>query len=299
MSLINKSIATIMPYLPKWFAKPFAKPYVAGEDIQSVIEIVKKLNNNGFSTTIDILGEHVHSETEANNVLNQYTKLIQSISKNSLDSTISIKLTHLGLSLNEELAKKNILELAHYGNKDNIGITIDMENSIYTSITLDLFKEALAIHDGFGAVIQAYLYRSIEDLKKLDSPKLNLRICKGIYKESPDLALNDRVKINENYILLVETILKGKGYACIATHDLELINQIEKFIEKNEISHDRFEFQVLFGVPMGNKLDELKEKGYKVRIYVPFGEAWFEYSIRRLKENPKIISYIIGNIFKK
>ena len=110
MSLINKSIATIMPYLPKWFAKPFAKPYVAGEDIQSVIEIVKKLNNNGFSTTIDILGEHVHSETEANNVLNQYTKLIQSISKNNLDSTISIKLTHLGLSLNEELAKKNILE---------------------------------------------------------------------------------------------------------------------------------------------------------------------------------------------
>ena len=110
MSLINKSIAIIMPYLPKWFAKPFAKPYVAGEDIQSVIEIVKKLNNNGFSTTIDILGEHVHSETEANNVLNQYTKLIQSISKNNLDSTISIKLTHLGLSLNEELAKKNILE---------------------------------------------------------------------------------------------------------------------------------------------------------------------------------------------
>ena len=168
-----------------------------------------------------------------------------------------------------------------------------MENSIYTSITLDLFKEALAIHDGFGAVIQAYLYRSIEDLKKLDSPKLNLRICKGIYKESPELALNDRVKINENYILLVETILKGKGYACIATHDLGLINQIEKFIEKNEISAHRFEFQVLFGVPMGNKLDELKEKGYKVRIYVPFGEAWFEYSIRRLKENPKIISYII------
>ena len=99
--------------------------------------------------------------------------------------------------------------------------------------------------------------------------------------------------------MLVETILKGKGYACIATHDLELINQIEKFIEKNEISAHRFEFQVLFGVPMGNKLDELKEKGYKVCIYVPFGEAWFEYSIRRLKENPKIISYIIGNIFKK
>ena len=299
MSLINQSIATIMPYLPKWFAKPFAKPYVAGETVQSVIEIVRELNNNGFSATIDILGEHVHSEDEANKIMNQYTKLIRNISENNLDSTISIKLTHLGLSLNEELAEKNILELAHYGNENNIGITIDMENSIYTSITVNLFLKALVIHDGFGAVIQAYLHRSIKDLKKLDSPKLNLRICKGIYKESPEIAMHDGEKINENYILLVKTLLRGQGYACIATHDLELINQIEKFIEENEISPNRFEFQVLFGVPMGNKLEHLKEKGYKVRIYVPFGEAWFDYSIRRLKENPKIISYIIGNIFKK
>ena len=299
MSLLNSSIATIMPYLPKWFARPFAKPYVAGETTQSVIEKVKELNNNGFSTTIDILGEHVDSENEAKNILSQYLQLINNISENNLDSTISVKLTHLGLGLSEKLSEKNILELAHYGNENNIGIAIDMENSIYTSITLELFQKALTIHAGLGAVIQAYLYRSIEDLKKLDSSKLNLRICKGIYREPSNIAISSRKKINENYLLLAKTILLGKGYACIATHDLELINHLENFVEKNKISPNKFEFQVLFGVPMGNKLEHLKEKGYKVRIYVPFGEAWFDYSIRRLKENPKIISYIIGNIFKK
>ena len=288
-----------MPYLPKWFARPFAKPYVAGETTQSVIEKVKELNNNGFSTTIDILGEHVDSDNEAKNILSQYLQLINNISENNLDSTISVKLTHLGLGLNEKLAEQNILELAHYGNENNIGIAIDMENSIYTSITLELFQKALTIHAGLGAVIQAYLYRSIEDLKKLDSSKLNLRICKGIYREPSNIAISGRKKINENYLLLAKTILLGKGYACIATHDLELINHLENFVEKNKISPNKFEFQVLYGVPMGNKLEYLKERGYKVRIYVPYGEAWFDYSIRRLKENPKIISYIIGNIFKK
>ena len=299
MSLLNSSIATIMPHLPKWFARPFAKPYVAGETTQSVIEKVKELNNNGFSTTIDILGEHVDSDNEAKNILSQYLQLINNISENNLDSTISVKLTHLGLGLSEKLAEQNILELAHCGNENNIGIAIDMENSIYTSITLELFQKALTIHAGLGAVIQAYLYRSIEDLKKLDSSKLNLRICKGIYREPSNIAISSRKKINENYLLLAKTILLGKGYACIATHDLELINHLENFVEKNKISPNKFEFQVLYGVPMGNKLEYLKERGYKVRIYVPYGEAWFDYSIRRLKENPKIISYIIGNIFKK
>ena len=299
MSLLNSSIATIMPYLPKWFARPFAKPYVAGETTQSVIEKVKELNNNGFSTTIDILGEHVDSDNEAKNILSQYLQLINNISENNLDSTISVKLTHLGLGLSEKLAEQNILELAHYGNENNIGIAIDMENSIYTSIRLELFQKAFTVHAGLGAVIQAYLYRSIEDLKKLDSSKLNLRICKGIYREPSNIAISSRKKINENYLLLAKTILLGKGYACIATHDLELINHLENFVEKNKISPNKFEFQVLYGVPMGNKLEYLKERGYKVRIYVPYGEAWFDYSIRRLKENPKIVSYIIGNIFKK
>ena len=299
MSWVNSSIAVLMPYLPKWFARPFAKPYVAGESIESVTEIVRSINRNGFSTTLDILGEHIHTPNEANEILNQYIDLIKNISNNDLDSTISIKLTHLGLSLDKQLAKKNFTELVTVAKNYNIGITIDMENSTYTTKTLKFFKKGLEIHEDVGTVIQAYLHRSLDDLKELDSSKLNLRICKGIYSEAPEIAIQDRKKINDNFIKIAETLLLGQGYACLATHDLELIDQLEEFIKKYNISKDRFEFQALYGVPMGNRLELLKEKGFKIRIYVPFGEAWFDYSIRRLKENPKIISYILTNIFKK
>ena len=299
MSLINSSIAALMPYLPKWVAKPFAKPYVAGEDIHTASKIVKKLNERGYSTTLDILGEHVISPNEANQILNQYINLIKNIDSNNLNSTISIKLTHLGLSLDEKLCEKNFLKLVEVAKKHNTGITIDMENSTYTTKTLELFQKGLLMYEGVGAVIQAYLHRSSDDLIMLDSSKLNLRICKGIYNEPPEIAIQDRFAINNNFLKLVETIFNGNGYACLATHDLELINQLEELITNNKISKDRFEFQALYGVPMGDRLELLKEKGYKIRIYVPFGEAWFDYSIRRLKENPKIISYILGNIFKK
>ncbi len=299
MSLINWSIAALMPYLPKWVAKPFAKPYVAGEDIHTASKIVKKLNERGYSTTLDILGEHVISPNEANQILNQYINLIKNIDSNNLNSTISIKLTHLGLSLDEKLCEKNFLKLVEVAKKHNTGITIDMENSTYTTKTLELFQKGLLMYEGVGAVIQAYLHRSSDDLIMLDSSKLNLRICKGIYNEPPEIAIQDRFAINNNFLKLVETIFNGKGYACLATHDLELINQLEELITNNKISKDRFEFQALYGVPMGDRLELLKEKGYKIRIYVPFGQAWFDYSIRRLKENPKIISYILGNIFKK
>lgn len=299
MSWVNSSIAVLMPYVPKWFARPFAKPYVAGESIESVTEIVRSINRNGFSTTLDILGEHIHTPNEANEILNQYIDLIKDISSKDLDSTISIKLTHLGLSLDKQLAKKNFTELVTVAKNYNIGITIDMENSTYTTKTLKFFKKGLEIHEDVGTVIQAYLHRSLDDLKELDSSKLNLRICKGIYSEAPEIAIQDRKKINDNFIKIAETLLLGQGYACLATHDLELIDQLEELIKKYNISKDRFEFQALYGVPMGNRLELLKEKGYKIRIYVPFGEAWFDYSIRRLKENPKIISYILTNIFKK
>ena len=299
MSWVNSSIAVLMPYLPKWFARPFAKPYVAGKSIESVTEIVRSINRNGFSTTLDILGEHIHTPNEANEILNQYIDLIKNISNNDLDSTISIKLTHLGLSLDKQLAKKNFTELVTVAKNYNIGITIHMENSTYTTKTLKFFKKGLEIHEDVGTVIQAYLHRSLDDLKELDSSKLNLRICKGIYSEAPEIAIQDRKKINDNFIKIAETLLLGQGYACLATHDLELIDQLEELIKKYNIPKDRFEFQALYGVPMGNRLELLKEKGFKIRIYVPFGEAWFDYSIRRLKENPKIISYILTNIFKK
>jgi proline dehydrogenase len=299
MALTNSLLATIMPYLPKSLVRPFAKPYVAGETIDSVIKTAKELNVKGFSTTLDILGEFVNSKEEANKIKNAYSELIKRISIEKLDSTISVKLTHLGLGIDPNLGEENIYSLSLTGKENNVSVTIDMENSTYTSKTFDIYKKAVIKNEQIGAVIQAYLYRSLDDIKELDSSTLNLRICKGIYNESPDIAIQDRIAINDNYFEMAKTLLNGQGYACLATHDLTLIDRLESFIESNDISPNRFEFQVLYGVPMGNKLEQLKGKGYKIRIYVPFGEAWFEYSVRRLKENPKIISYVLRNLFKK
>ncbi len=299
MSLLNSSIAALMHIAPKRLFRPFAKSYVAGESIDSALKVVKILNEKGFSATMDILGENVNSEKEATLITNQYTHLIQQISQAELDSTISVKLTHLGLGIDPILGEKNILQLAQVGKENNVGVTIDMENSPYTSTTFELYNKTLSVHNKMGTVIQAYLHRSSEDIQKLNTPLLNLRICKGIYRESPDIAIQDRSAINDNYMDMARAMFNGSGFVCLATHDLELLDRLELLIVNDRISPDRFEFQVLYGVPMGDRLEKLKTKGYKVRVYVPFGEAWFEYAIRRLKENPTIISYVLKNMFKK
>ena len=298
MSLINTSIAAIMPYFPKWMVKPFANPYVAGENIVEVTKIIKSLNQQGYKSTVDILGEFVEDEKQASEVLKSYSELVETIAKEQMDSTISVKLTHLGLGIKSKIAQKNFSKLIEVGKKNRVGITIDMENSPYTSEILRIYKESLEIFDGVGTVIQAYLFRSLNDLKALDSNKLNLRICKGIYKEPKDISFQSKIDINKNFLELSKYLLKGKGYACLATHDLELINNIEDFVQLNKIDKTKFEFQALHGVPIKEKLNELKNKGYNVRIYVPYGPEWFEYSIRRIKENPKIVSYILKNMFK-
>ncbi len=299
MTLFNKLIALIVPFLPKFMVRPFAKPYVAGETLDEALVKAKALNEKGYALTMDILGEHVKSETEADEICRSYIELLETISVEKLDSTISFKLTHLGLELDQSLALKNTLELAQKAKELNLPITIDMENSPYTDTTIDIYRKALAEHDGVGTVLQAYLYRSIKDTKKLDQPKFRVRICKGIYRESPEIAIQDRHEINGSFAEIVKALLTGEGYAEIATHDKELIDQLEAWIEENNIPKDRFEFQVLHGVPMGKRLERLIAKGYKVRVYLPFGAAWFDYSVRRLKENPNMAGYIIGNIFKR
>ena len=148
-------------------------------------------------------------------------------------------------------------------------------------------------------VLQAYLHRSMNDLNSIMSPQLHLRICKGIYREDEKIAFQNMEQINENYIALCQTLLKGEGFAGIATHDTELIHHLDRWITENKIPMDRFEFQVLYGVPMGNTLEKLKDKGYGVRVYIPFGDKWYEYSIRRLKENPNIAGYVLKNMFKR
>ena len=299
MNLINAILVNLLSYLPKWMVKPFASPYVAGEIIDDVITTVKALNDKGFIATVDILGEHVHSKEESYQIRDEYQKLYDRIAMEGLNTNISLKPTHLGLEIDHSLAENNLLSILEKAKEKNNFMRIDMENSPYTDATIDIYQKCLKKYDKVGMVLQSYLHRTAQDIINLDSEKFNCRICKGIYHESEEIAYHEKEKIREQFFDDVKTILTGKGYVAIATHDIVLINKIENWIIENKIPFDRFEFQVLYGVPMGNRLQKLLEKGYTVRNYVPFGEAWFDYSIRRLKENPNIMWYVLGNIFKK
>ena len=299
MSWINKSILTLISILPKWMIHPFAKTYVAGETIEKTIQVVKNLNNLGFSCTLDILGEHVQSSTIAEKITKDYCNLYDIISEEKLNCNISIKLTHIGLELDKDLVETNFQQILHCAESYNNFLRIDMENSPYTQKTIDLYQKNISIYKKLGIVLQAYLKRSLKDAKALNALYFNTRICKGIYNEPSNIALKDRKQIQDNFFLITKQILSGEGFAAIATHDIPLIDRIETWIEQNNIPNHRFEFQVLYGVPMGNRLKRLLSKGYSVRQYIPFGPDWFDYSLRRLKENPKIISYVLTNLFKR
>mgnify|MGYP005636668407 CR=1 FL=1 len=298
MNPFNSMLAAALPLFPRWLIKPFAKPYVAGETIAEALQHIKELNNMGFAATIDILGENVPTVEEATEITKSYTEILTAIVDQGLDCNISIKPTHIGLDVHYDTARDNLFSLLEKAANTNNFVRIDMENSPYTDASIKLYLEALIHFKNVGPVIQAYLYRSPDDISRLNGASLNARICKGIYREPDAIALQKKAEINGQFVKLVKTILTGGGYVGIATHDLALINELENWIIENKIALDRFEFQVLYGVPMGGKLEELLIKGYKVRQYVPFGEEWFDYSVRRLKENPKIITYILKNLFR-
>jgi proline dehydrogenase len=299
MSWINIGILYLIGILPRWMVHPFAKAYVAGETIEKTVQLVNKMNELGYACTLDILGEHIQSPSKAEKITKDYCNLYEVINKETLNCNISIKLTHIGLELDQKLVENNLQKILRHAKSHNNFLRIDMENSPYTQRTIDLYQKNIHNYDKMGIVLQAYLKRSLEDAQALSAPGFNTRICKGIYNEPSNIAFKESTEIQDNFFLITKEILSGKGFAAIATHDIPLIDRIESWIEQNNISNDRFEFQVLYGVPMGNRLKRLLSKGYTVRQYIPFGPDWFDYSLRRLKENPKIISYVLANLFKR
>ncbi len=297
MKLINNLIIQILPFLPKFLVKIVASPYIAGITDEEMLQNVEKLNRKGFKVAIDILGEHVKTENEAEEITKRYSRIYDEINKRNLLANISIKLTHIGQDLGIDIVRNNLSKLVEAAKKNNNFLRLDMENTPYTSETIQLYKEMFNNYNQIGIVIQAYLHRSIDDIKALSNDKFNVRICKGIYVEDPHLVLNDYDDIRENYISLVKESLNNGSYVGIATHDEFLIDSLYSWILKNNISKDRYEFQVLHGVPMQKKLKKLMEDGNTVRVYLPYGDNWYDYSVRRLKENPKMAGYIIKNLF--
>ena len=299
MSWINSSIVSMIRFMPRWSIHPFAKTYVAGESIEETVLVVKQINARGFTCTLDILGEHVQSVVKADNITQEYCNIYDTIADENMSCNISIKLTHIGLALDKNIAAENLVRILKQAKLHNNFCRIDMENSTYTEQTIELYKDYVSNFPNMGIVLQAYLKRSLEDARDLNTPGFNTRVCKGIYDEPETIALQDRIMIQDNFFQITKEILSGNGFAAIATHDISLIDRIEEWIESTKVSSDRFEFQVLYGVPMGGRLEQLLDKGYTVRQYIPFGKDWFDYSLRRLKENPKIMSYVLGNLFKR
>ena len=297
MKLINNLIIQILPFLPKFLVKIVASPYIAGITDEEMLQNVEKLNRKGFKVAIDILGEHVKTENEAEEITKRYSRIYDEINKRNLLANISIKLTHIGQDLGIDIVRNNLSKLVEAAKKNNNFLRLDMENVPYTSETIQLYKEMFNNYNQIGIVIQAYLHRSVDDIKALSNDKFNVRICKGIYVEDPHLVLNDYDDIRENYISLVKESLNNGSYVGIATHDEFLIDSLYSWILENNISKDRYEFQVLHGVPMQKKLKKLMEDGNIVRVYLPYGDNWYDYSVRRLKENPKMAGYIIKNLF--
>lgn len=298
--MINNLILNSLFLLPKSLVKVFANTYVAGIEIDEVLKTVQSLNDKGFKTTIDLLGEHTKSINEAKNIVNTYTTLLEKINILKLDSNISVKPTHIGLDVDEDTFYQYALSLIKKGGVYKNFIRFDMENSSTTDQTLNMYTKIYQEYKNTGIVLQAYLRRSYKDIKALsDYNNINFRLCKGIYNEKENVAYQSPEEINENYLKITEYAFKNNLYICLATHDLHLIEKIYSLIKKYNVSTSKFEFQVLYGVPMKNWLKTHLDNKYQVRVYIPFGPQWYEYSVRRLKENPNIIKYVLKNLFSK
>lgn len=296
MNPINSTIVNFVKILPKPAVYIFAKKYIAGEKLEDGVRVVKELNSKGILTTMDVLGEAVTTKKECVDAKNECLLVLDTIQKNNLNSNLSLKPTQLGLAIDEEFCYNQMVEIVERAKSYNNFVRIDMEDSPFTDATINLFKRLKEKYDNVGIVVQAYLKRTLDDVKKLNKLGTNYRLCKGIYIEPEEISYKDYQKVRDNYLDILRQMFTDGNYVGIATHDDYLVENAYKMIKEMNIPKDKFEFQMLYGVKE-NLRDRINADGYKIRIYVPFGEHWYKYSIRRLQENPNIAWYITKSIF--
>jgi proline dehydrogenase len=298
VALINELIVSVVQILPKSIVRKFSNRYIAGDSLQDAVRVVQELNKKGIYATIDVLGEAISTKEEAEASKRACSDVLDAIRKLQLKANLSIKPTQLGLQLDEKFCYDQVLTLVEKAKMMNNFVRIDMEDSSCTDSTLRLFKKLRETHNNCGAVIQAYMRRSLSDLIALSALKPNIRLCKGIYIEPVSIAFKGKEEVRKNYLDILKWMFENKHYVGIATHDSYLIDEAIELIKTLQIPHDAFEFQMLLGV-LEDLRDYLAESGYKVRIYVPFGKDWYLYSIRRLKENPNIAGQIVKAFFTR
>ncbi len=303
MNVLNKAISVALPVIPKSIVRKVSERYIAGATLDDGMRTVRSLNSKGADATVDVLGEFIESLDQARRNTAYCCEVLRRLHKDSLRGNLSIKLTSLGLALDPDVCEKNVREILITARENgNLFVRIDMENSPYTTKTLDLYRILRREFANVGAVLQAYLRRTKGDVDSLlaegaaNGLQTNIRLCKGIYVEHESIAFLRRKEIQHNYTACLDALLASGAYVGIATHDDVLIEGAKRMIEHYGIAHNAFEFQMLLGVREQIR-DALIQKGYHLRVYVPFGEEWYGYSIRRLKENPKMAGYIVKALF--
>jgi proline dehydrogenase len=277
-------------------ARRVARRFVAGETLHEAVTVTQKLNQQGLLVTLNYLGESIHHAEDTQPVVATYQRLLETIHQQQLNASVSVKPTHLGLDISEALCRDNLRRILQTAQAYDIPITIDMESSSHTDATLRLYR-ALRDEDGFtqvGTVIQAYLRRSEADMRALAAENAHIRLCKGAYLEPAEIAFADKAEVNASFVRLTEAYLTGsaQAYLCLATHDEAMIQATQAIIRQHGIAPERYEYQMLLGVRTDRQA-ELVAAGHKVRVYVPYGEAWYPYFVRRLAERPANVLFFL------
>lgn len=289
-------MAKTLPLVPKPIVRSVSDRYIAGEDLADAITTVKSLNASGYMATLDVLGEFITTTEQAKQNAAEYIDTLRAIAHHRVDANISIKPTSMGLLLDEEFCYETMKSIVSVANDLNIFVRIDMEDVPCTDKEFRLLYRLREEFKNVGIVVQAYLKRTGDDLKKLIDEKINLRLCKGIYIEEPHHLIananDDRLAINPHFLEHLERLLENKIYVGIATHDELLVEAAYELIEKTGAKKEDYEFQMLLGVREELR-DSIRERGHNLRVYVPFGKDWYGYSVRRLNENPSIAGYVL------
>ena len=291
MALLDRAIVRLLPAVPKPFVQRLSSRYIAGPSLDDAVRVVARLNAKGKMATVDVLGEESTSPDEARAIAGQYHDVLARITEERLDANVSVKLTALGLELDDALCRENLESVVVDAAARGLFVRIDMEDSSTTDRTLALYRSLRGDgHENLGVVLQAYLRRTMSDVPGL----ANVRICKGIYVEPPEIAYREFEAVRASYLQALEALVAQGAYVGIATHDEFLIGEALRIVGDAGLAPDRYEFQMLLGV-RPDRADELVAAGHRLRVYVPYGTHWYEYSVRRLQENPKIAGYVAAD----
>lgn len=295
MGILDRAIANSVPFIPLPLVRRVSRRYMAGESLEEAVGTVRGLHEQGCVATLDVLGESTKDRADAAEKLGRYKRVVDAIVENGLQSGVSVKLTGLGLDLDEGLCRSNLEEIIVYAGERGRFVRVDMEGSAYTARTIGLVLDVHERHANTGAVVQAYLRRSLGDVARLAEAGVSVRLCKGIYVEPREVAYKGFDTVRQNFVLLLEELMKAGCYVGVATHDEYLVWHALRISHQLGLTRDSYEFQMLLGVDEGLRRI-LVGAGQKVRVYVPFGKDWYEYSTRRLKENPKIARYVAQDV---